>query len=72
MKVGDLVELSAYGKKRVWLKSLRGLHGIVIELIHGPDSRWRIHWFGMPTNVMYQKDIKHIKVKKRLDKTTSV
>ena len=71
MQVGDLVELSTYGKK---LKSFRGLHdrrGIVIERVH-ELSRWRIHWFGKPTNIMSRKNIKHVKAKKTLDKTPSV
>ena len=60
MQVGDLVELSAYGKKRIWLKSLRGFHGIVIERAH-ELSRWKIHWFLYGVNVMTRKDIKRIK-----------
>jgi len=59
MQIGDLVELSAYGKKRIWLKSLRGLHGIVIERVH-ELSRWKIHWIGKPINIMNRKDIKHV------------
>ena len=79
MKVGDLIELSTYGKK---LKSFRRLHercGIVIERVH-ELSRWKIHWFGPATmkkldlfhwfgtltNVMNRKDIKHVKAKKHL------
>ncbi len=71
MQVGDLVELSTYGKK---LKSFRRLHehrGIVIERAH-ELSRWKIHWFGAPTNIMNRKDIKHVKAKKTLDSTTNL
>tara|TARA_R100000008_G_C3520913_1_gene133936 strand:+ start:66 stop:395 length:330 start_codon:yes stop_codon:yes gene_type:complete len=43
MQVGDLVELSAQGKKSEWLKSLVGCHGIVVST-HG--TRYKIQWFG--------------------------
>jgi hypothetical protein len=43
MKVGDLVELSAQGKKRLWLKPLARLYGVVTEFC---DHRWRVQWFG--------------------------
>tara|TARA_R110000824_G_scaffold8737_5_gene39696 strand:- start:9325 stop:9657 length:333 start_codon:yes stop_codon:yes gene_type:complete len=43
MKVGDLVELSAQGKKLEWLKSLLDYHGIVIS-VH--SNRYKIQWFG--------------------------
>ena len=71
MKVGDLVELSAYGKKRKGYSRLRELHGIVIERVH-ELSEWKVHWFGTPVTIMNRKNIKHVKVKKTLDKTTSV
>ena len=43
MKIGDLVELSAQGKKRLWLKPLARLYGVVTEFC---DHRWRVQWFG--------------------------
>jgi len=67
VKVGDLVELSTYGKKRVLWCSLRGYRGIIIERVH-ELSRWKIHWFGNLVNVMNRKDIKHVKAKKRPQK----
>ena len=71
MKVGDLVELSAYGKKLIGYKRLRGHHGIVIERVH-ELSEWKVHWFGKAKCVMQRKEIKHVKSKKILDKTLSV
>jgi hypothetical protein len=73
VQVGDLVELSAYGKKLKGFKWLRGHHGIVTQYIRcfGPEPGWRVHWFGRPNCVMERKSIKHVKVKKTLDKTTS-
>jgi hypothetical protein len=67
MQVGDLVELSGYAKKRKGFKWLRGYHGIVTEYIHGPDSTWRVHWFGKLVCVMSRKNLKHVKAKKTLD-----
>jgi hypothetical protein len=62
MQVGDLVELSAYGKKLKGYKALRDHHGIVIE-----DSRrgsychgWKIHWFGKSVTIMDRRNIKHV------------
>ena len=71
MQVGDLVELSGYAKKRKGLQWLHGYRGIVIERVH-ELSRWKVHWFGKPTNIMNRKDLKHVKAKKTLDKTPSV
>ena len=59
MKVGDLVELSAYGKKLIGYKRLRGHHGIVIERVH-ELSEWKVHWFGKPVTIMSRKNIKHV------------
>ena len=67
MQVGDLVELSAYGKKRKGWQWLHGSHGIVTKRVH-MLSWWKIHWFGKLTNVMERKHIKHVKAKKNLDK----
>jgi len=63
MQVGDLVELSAYGKKLVSFWRFRGATGIVTKRVH-ELSYWRIHWFDGPNNVMKRKDIKHVKAKK--------
>jgi len=66
MQVGDLVELSAYGKNLKCFLWLHGRHGIVIKRLH-KYSVWQIHWFGKTfNNVMKRKDIKHVKAKKRL------
>ena len=71
MQVGDLVELSAYGKKLLGYKRLRGHQGIVIERVH-ELSEWKVHWFGKPKCVMHRKEIKQVKSKKILDRTPSV
>ena len=60
MQVGDLVELSAYGKKLKCFLRLHGHHGIVIKRLH-EYSVWKIYWFGKAfNNVMSRKDIKHV------------
>jgi hypothetical protein len=42
VRIGDLVELSAQGKKLDWLNPLHGLHGIIVK-----DHRFRftVLWF---------------------------
>ena len=67
MQVGDLIELSAYGKKRKGWRWLHGTHGIVTKRV-SELSWWRIHWFDKLTNIMKRKDIKHVKAKKRPQK----
>ena len=71
MQVGDLVELSAYGKKLKCFQWLHNTHGIVIERVH-ELSFWKIHWFGKPVNVMKRNSIKHVKAKKTLDNTVNL
>ena len=71
MQVGDLVELSAQGRKLLWLKALHNRFGIVVS---GPHRmRWKVQWFGNRGNkrsladtMAYshsidRKSIKHIK-----------
>ncbi len=43
MKVGDLVELSAQGRKLKWLEPLTGMYGIVVSQ---HSTRWKVQWFG--------------------------
>ena len=66
MKVGDLVELSAYGRKHNGhFKTLEGKKGLVIAR-RGGGFYWKVHWFGSK-GVEYtisRKEIKHVKVKK--------
>jgi len=72
VQVGDLVELSAYGKKLIGFAWLHGYRGIVIKRLHA-YSVWKIHWFGRTfNNVMKRKEIKHVKAKKTLDNPTSL
>jgi hypothetical protein len=70
MKVGDIVELSAYGKKMDYLKWLRQHSvGLVTERsLHGYGG-WRVLWYGA-TRIegnnrqmrMDRKCLKHAKV----------
>ena len=62
MQVGDLVELSAYGKTRHSFHRLHDHHGVVIKHWYG-HSRWKIHWLDKLINIMNRKDIKHVKIK---------
>ena len=63
MKVGDLVELSAYGLKcSGWASWMRGLLGIVVE----HNSRdWRVRWYQNGREVyLGRKYLKHARMKK--------
>ena len=74
MKVGDLVELSAYGRKHGGhFKALEGKKGLVID-DHPGGYYWKVHWFDSPVRPyrLGRKELKHVKSKKTLDKTTSV
>ena len=74
MQVGDLVELSAYGRKHGGhFKTLEGKKGLVIAK-HRGGFYWKVHWFGSPVHPYHigRREIKHVKVKKTLDKTPSV
>ena len=64
MKVGDLVELSARGKKLLNFQWLYGCHGIVIKRVH-ELSYWKVHWFGKPAAVMNRREIKHLTSKNK-------
>ena len=68
MKVGDLVELSASGRKLKNWNSLHDKKGIVLEQCYG-GFFYRIHWFysnrGWKAH-MRRTDIKHVKAKKKL------
>jgi hypothetical protein len=66
VKVGDLVELSAAGKKLQFLGVYRGKHGIILK----SDSRmgYTVQWFGasIPNwrngqQRHYRKELKHLK-----------
>ena len=76
MKVGDLVELSAYGLKHGGhFRGLEGKKGLVIGQRPGTASFFlKVHWF-FPNSRPYfvsRRELKHVKAKKTLDKTTSV
>ena len=65
MKVGDLVELSAYGEKcSGWTSWMRGHLGIVVAR-HARLDDWRVKWFQSGRTVhMGRKYLKHAKVNK--------
>jgi len=68
VKIGDLVELSAYGKKQRYLKSLHGMKGQVIEYIS--SGQWKIQWSGRNENYWHtvhsRKHLKHTKPAKQI------
>ena len=75
MKVGDLVELSAYGRKRRHRRRQRhmwDMMGLVIEHKVNGFFQWKVHWLqteassapGGRAGWVARKDIKHVKVKK--------
>ena len=74
MQVGDLVELSAYGLKHGGhFRAVKGKKGLVIAMRSG-GVYWKVHWFDSPVGPYHirRKEIKHVKVKKTLDKTLSM
>lgn len=68
MKVGDLVELSAYGKKLTCNFAARGAVGLVTDIENlssvprHPGTHVTVHWSGHD-KPMFQvrRDLKHIK-----------
>jgi len=68
MKVGDLVELSAYGLKcSGWATWMDGLLGIVVahSSDYRPQSDWRVRWYQNGREVyLGRKYLKHARVKK--------
>ena len=48
MKVGDLVQLSAAGKKTGSNWTMRGEMGIILTVNHGYENPFQIHWFNGP------------------------
>ncbi len=59
MKVGDLVELSAYGKQLKLNKECLNKVGLIVALHH---DRFTVVWCGEPKAVVHQirKDLKHV------------
>jgi hypothetical protein len=71
MKAGDLVELSAYGKKMDYLGWLpKGSVGLVTERSLSGYGIWRVLWYGATwqgnnrQTRMDRRCLKHAKVKK--------
>ena len=66
MKVGDLVELSAYGSKLQWLARYRGLLAIILEVIP-TNGNCYVQWMGknmrQVNRTVGRRDIKHLKGK---------
>ena len=67
MKVGDLVELSAAGKKIQCNRMFVGLIGVVVqEGNYGETDPYRIHWVGKGTfrGVWFKRrELKHVRKK---------
>jgi len=68
MKVGDLVELSAAGKKIQCNSPFVGLMGIIMNKgFHGTwGNRYQIHWFGNKLRHLSfrRKELKYVRKKK--------
>ena len=64
MKVGDLVELSAYGNKRFANKYMLDRRGLVIGAGRG-GYYWEVHWFDLNfKSYMSRRELKHLKAQK--------
>lgn len=74
MKVGDLVELSAVGKKARWYRAFQDRLGVVIEhgceshAAHQPHMDWQVGWCletgAIKMRRMHRREIKHARTKK--------
>lgn len=62
MKVGDLVELSAYGSKLKDHAHMRDKLGLVIEH-HRRSGWWKVQWVGTLRGFIYPR--KELKIAKR-------
>ena len=76
VQVGDLVEFSAYGQSSGGhFSGLEGKNGVVIDIRHGTIPFLKVHWFHPWSRDAYwinRRELKYVKVKKTLDKATSV
>jgi hypothetical protein len=63
VKVGDLVELSAQGKKLLWLKPLHDSIGVIIS---SHWTRYKVQWLEEKKlwHTVDRRSIKHAKSKK--------
>ena len=67
MKVGDLVELSAYGKKLKLNESEMNRVGMVLDIADKTDTfpySHKVHWFGSAWKYHNRQELKKAKVKK--------
>ena len=62
MKIGDLVQLSSYGKSLKCFDYLRDDIGLVMN-INSTGDIYRVTWSKRPgcSNIMYRRDIKYVK-----------
>jgi hypothetical protein len=68
MKIGDMVELSAYGSKRRYNAYIekRNKFGLVIEVPDVSWGWWRVRWYpSNTTNVHSRNEIKYAQMKKK-------
>ena len=67
MKIGDLVEYSAYARKQKWMTNYRrdvlNEMGLVLDVFH--SGHVRVHWMGDYAHVRNCRriDLRHIKEK---------
>ena len=68
MKVGDLVELSALGRRAKWRRTMLNLHGIVTGFRPIPQF-WEVSWFCENGKIhmqpMDRNEIKHVRARKK-------
>ena len=74
MQCGELVTLSAAGRKSQQNGEVVGLYGMIIEIHHNNKHPYRIHWYGSKKRLssgdnphqlpMARYEIKRYKVKK--------
>ena len=67
MKVGDIVELSAYGKK-LYLASRNSENWGIVLAPSDHDFSWKVKWYKADgnTHIVWnnRKEIKHLKIRK--------
>jgi len=64
MKVGDLVKLSAYGEKIVWLSVYSTKVGLVINTAFSPRysrEEYYVMFTDKTTETFFRKELKHAK-----------
>jgi hypothetical protein len=76
VKVGDLVELSAYGKKRLGVNSRNSENWGIVLAPHDYHGAWKVRWY-KPDGTSHtlwnkRKEIKHFKLNKDISHLKAV